>query len=205
MAESIDGGPILVRAFAEFGLFSDLLALRRASDTPMFDENGTRIFPFMPFEKDEELTILKWGALLERTGVNTDHIDPEDTPPRSALYTALATDAWQLGRRLGWIGLSGLTDTGERLTAIGERTWDERAEADDRAVEATIAESLRERYVGISSFAVIDLVQSGAGLLSQSQDVWAMLAPGVGRKNLIRAVKRPNDTHEVGHRGSVGP
>ena len=184
MAEIIGSGCTLVRAFAEFGLLPDLLALRRASDTPMFDETGTRIFPFMPFEKDEELTILKWGRLLERTGVNTDHIEPEDTPPRSALHTVLATDAWQLGRRLGWIGLSGLTDTGERLAAIGERTldeptWYERTEADDRAVEATVAESLRERYVGISSFAVIDLVQSGARLLSQSQDVWAMLAPGL--------------------------
>ena len=103
----------------------------------------------------------------------------EDTAPRSALHTVLATDAWQLRRRLGWIGLSGLTDTGERLAGIAERSWDERTEADDRAVEATIAESLRERYVGISSFAVIDLVQSGARLLSQSQDVWAMLAPGL--------------------------
>ena len=179
MAEIIGSGCTLVRAFAEFGLLPDLLALRRASDTPMFDETGTRIFPFMPFEKDEELTILKWGTLLERTGVNTDHIEPEDTPPRNALHTVLATDAWQLGRRLGWIGLSGLTGTGERLAAIGERSWDERTEADDRTVEATIAESLRERYVGISSFAVIDLVQSGARLLSQTQDVWAMLAPGL--------------------------
>ena len=89
MAESIDGGPTLVRAFAEFGLLPDLLSLPRASNTPMFDETGTRIFPFMPFEKDEELTMLKWGTLLGNTGVNTDHVEPEDTPPRSALYTAV--------------------------------------------------------------------------------------------------------------------
>ena len=47
--------------------------------------------------------------------------------------------------------------------------------------------------------AVPDIGRGGLFIRSPNAEL------AVGRKNLIRAVKRPNDTHEVGHRGSVGP
>ena len=179
MVAPIEQTCVLARFFADFGLLPDLLALRPARDDPQFDKTGRPIFMFMRPEVDEELTARKWTRLLEDTKLNTDHIEPEDRPNAYVFHTVLAEDARQLARRLRLIEGKSLSETGRRLAGIGERPWDERTEADDHTVEATIEACVREYYVCVGGLDVVDLLTGGAERLAQTDHIWASYVPGL--------------------------
>ena len=170
---------VLVRFFTDFGLLPELLALRPARDDPQFDQTGRRISMFMRPEVDEELTARKWTRLLEDTELNTDHMEPEDRPNTYVFHTVLAEDARQLARRLRLIQGKAVSEAGRLLANIGERPWDERTEADDHAVEATIEACIRDYYVGERGLDVVDLLAGGAQRLAQTDHIWASYVPGL--------------------------
>lgn len=136
--------------------------------------------PFRPTdEMDEILLVSRWAELLGETGANMDHVVEEDLPANIPEEELLAQDAWQLAERLKLVWDGRRTRTGDRLASIARRPWDEREMADHRTVVRTVAQSVRENYVGGDGLEVVPFLQEAAQVLADTDHVWARHCPGL--------------------------
>lgn len=88
MAGEVDREPeFRLRAFTEFDILAELLALPRA----------------------------QWAALLWERGANLDHVEDDDLPDPEEPYSLMADDAWGLCGFLGLVSEAGLTQAGRTL------------------------------------------------------------------------------------------
>ena len=121
----------------------------------------------------------RWLRFLQNSGFNTDHIETDDLAVDDSIDYFLANDAWALALRLGLAHRTALTGRGRRLARIGATPWEDRTEADDRAVEDIVVESIRTHYVSPEGASVLDLVVSGAEILAATDHIWASYVPGL--------------------------
>ena len=172
MVAFIEQKCVLARHFADFGMLPDLLALHPA-------EEGAQRPQTYPGDPDPLGMAPRWLRFLQNSGFNTDHIETDDLPVGPAMDYYLANDAWALALRLGLTGPHTLTEPGKRLARIGATPWEDRTEADDRAVEDIVVESIRTHYLGRDGTSVLDLVVSGAENLAATGHIWASYVPGL--------------------------
>ncbi len=175
----------LVTAFVEFELLPDLLARTPEPEVGATPEPepggrpGALEFALSSGEIDEQSAIRQWADVLADAGPNLDHVEEGDLPDDETLDGALAADAWRLAKRLGWFAPGGMTPASVRLAHIAERPWPRRTPQDHRTIVDTVAESVRQRYVGGDGLEVVDLLQDGARSLGQTEHVWAKTCPGL--------------------------
>ena len=157
MAAPIDAPSGLVRAFAEFWLLPDLLALEDRSDEPP----------------------PAWAELLQTKGFNRDHVEDDDLPPGSRLPAIMAEDAWRAATWLELVGPHGLTDAGRKVARVAEFGSDSRTEFVWRPAEEVLARQIEDLYLGADGISIARIVQAGALELEQAQDEWINFCPGL--------------------------
>ena len=167
----------LVRAFIEFELLPDLLErapgrdLRRGPDSDDFAG-------FRP-TGSVEAPIQLWTDYMSTTGANMDHVEEGDLPAGVPAAAVLAQDAWVLAERLQLLWTEGRTMTGDRLARIAQRPWRHRSMADHRTVVRTVAQSIRDHYVGADGLEMVPFLQEAAQILANTDHVWARHCPGL--------------------------
>ena len=157
MAAPLDPAAGLARAFAEYSLLPDLLALI---------ETGDRLPS-------------SWARLLERVGFTIDHIEDEELPDGENLASIMADDAWRIAQWLELVRSDGLTDAGSSIAAVAQVAAGERTEAIWRPAQDVLAAQIRECYRGEDGISIVDLMQDGAHRLARLDDVWAGYCPGL--------------------------
>ena len=157
MAAPLDPGAGLARAFAEYSLLPDLLALAETGDGPP----------------------PSWARLLGRVGFTIDHIEDDELPDGENPASIMADDAWRISQWLELVTSDGLTDAGRTVAAVAEVVGDDRTEAVWRPAQNTLAAQLRACYRGEGEISIVDLVHQGANLLARPDDVWAAYCPGL--------------------------
>ena len=155
MAENVEERCTLVRAFADFEMLPDLLV--RTSGTPALFGVGPSIL------SDEEAVLDRWQRALFEMDPNMDHAEPEDLPDDVSIERFLAQDALSLSRRLGLIVGAKLSMSAVGVLNIGKRFPDNRDDEDYEQVQDTLAEAIRDRYVGRDGLEVVPLVLEGRG------------------------------------------
>ena len=157
MAAPIDPDRGLARAFAEFWLLPDLLALNAS-------RGGT---------------VAAWSELLDREGFTMDHVDDDHLPEGDERPFIMAQDAWRIAEWLALAQAGGLTESGRLVAAVAENPSAERTQSLWRPAESVIARQIRVCYRGSRDIAIADLVQAGARNLSGEQDEWIQVCPGL--------------------------
>ena len=157
MAAPLDPAAGLARAFAEYSLLPDLLALAETGDGPP----------------------PSWARLLGRGGFTIDHIEDDELPDGENFASIMAADAWRISQWLELVTSDGLTEAGRSVAAVADIAGGERTEAVWRPAQDTLAAQLRECYRGEGEISIVDLVQQGANLLARPDDVWAAYCPGL--------------------------
>ena len=157
MAAPIDAPSGLVRAFAEFWLLPDLLAL---------DGPGGEPPP-------------AWAELLRSSGFNRDHVKDDDLPAGADLPALMAGDAWRLANWLELVGPEGLTGAGRTVAGVAQYDSDARTEFVWRPAEDVLARQIETLYLGRDGTSIARLVQAGAITLDQAQDEWINYCPGL--------------------------
>lgn len=157
MAVPLDPETGLARAFAEYGLLPDLLAL---------NANGTG-------------SVESWAALLDREGFAMDHVDNDHLPEGIERERVMALDAWRVAEWLELAQEGGLTDAGRAVAAVADYGAGERTQAVWLPAEEVIAEQMKTCYRGAGGIAIVDLVQEAARALAGSEDEWTRICPGL--------------------------
>ena len=172
MAEAIDNPCILVRAFADFDVMPDLLS--RTPDSlagVRIDREELGRGPLPP-SIDESATVDVWAGFIADYGPNVDHVEPEDLPDEVPRHQYLASDAWRLANRLGWVALAaGLSPAGRRVARIAERPLERRTHSDDMTLMDAVSRSVRERYIGANGLDFVPLLQEGARRLADTKHI----------------------------------
>ena len=139
-----------------------------------------------------------WFKFLSENECNLEHLLDEDMPASDDISTHLVRDAWHLARQLHLVLDTGLTQTGRRIADLQNLTSQVRdAEAAYDVVMSGIsasgqypianqveladilAQQLRTCYRGQDGLDITSLLQRGAGLLADTQHVWAAYCPGL--------------------------
>lgn len=157
MASPIDAPSGLVRAFAEFWLLPDLLAV---------DGSGGEPPP-------------AWAELLRSSGFNKDHVEDDDLPAGADLPALMAGDAWRLANWLELVGPDGLTGAGQTVAGVAQYDSVARTEFVWRPAEDVLARQIETLYLGRDGTSITGLVQAGAIALDQAQDEWINYCPGL--------------------------
>ena len=157
MAAPVDPQAGLARAFAEFWLLPDLLAAWTPGAAPPES----------------------WVRLLEREGYTVDHIEDEQLPEGPDLASIMAADAWRVARWLELLDDGGVTDAGSRVAQVAQVPFETRNEAAWRDTHATLAQQIRTCYRGAGGASIADLLQTGANVLAEAEDVWTRFCPGL--------------------------
>lgn len=157
MAAPVDPAAGLARAFADFWLLPDLLALGATAAMPP----------------------PSWVRLLERSGFATDHVADEDLPDGPNWASIMAEDVWRIAEWLELVRGDGLTDAGRSIAEVANYPEEERTQAVWGPADATMATQVRAHYRGAGGISVAQLVQDGARSLMRPDDVWAAFCPGL--------------------------
>ena len=157
MAAPVDPERGLARAFAEFWLLPDLLALPGSGDGPP----------------------AAWADLLSEHGYNMDHVFDEDLPPGPDVASVMAQDAWRIADWLELIDADGLTVPGRGIAAVAEVASRSRTEAVWEPAEGILAAQISRHYAGARDLSIVELVQLGARALAVAQDEWTSFCPGL--------------------------
>ena len=157
MVAPVDPQTGLARAFAEFWLLPDLLA----AWTP-----GT-----VPPES--------WVRLLNREGFTVDHIEDEELPEGSDLASIMAADALRVCQWLELVDDYGLTEAGLQVAQVAQVDFESRNEAAWKESDGIVAEQIRKCYLGAGGVRIVDLLQTGADVLAEAEDIWINYCPGL--------------------------
>lgn len=129
-----------------------------------------------------------WTAIIRDAGCNLGHVEDEDAPAGRPIDQAMAADALRLALQLRLIemrpppdgkGDLRLTEAGRRVADAASTPIGERGEAHCRAVRETLADQVRECWLGDGGKPVADLLQDGAHRLAETAHVWAGYCPGL--------------------------
>ena len=157
----------VARLFADFPLLPDLLANCRGSS------------------RDIETA---WRRIVQDPGCNLGHVEDEDVPGELPIDRALAEDAFTLSRLLHLVevgqqpdGRAGfqLTEAGHRIANAASTPIADRRESHYGPVRETLAEQIREFWLGANDLPVADLLHDGAQRMAKTAHVWAGYCPGL--------------------------
>ena len=157
MAAPIDPERGLARAFAEFALLPELLALPR-------DGDGVPA---------------AWTGLIAANGYVADHVFDEDLPAGPDVPSIMADDAWRIAEWLELVDAGGLTTAGREVAAVAKIAPQSRTEAVWEPAQDVLAAQIRERYLGLGGLNVVELVEEGVRAIAGSQDEWVSFCPGL--------------------------
>ena len=143
-------------AFLDFDLLSALLSIA--------EKPATR-----------EQTTAAWSALLQKTGFQARHIDPDELPAGMSVADGVAADAWRFAERLGWIGADGLADAGWRVATLGEAG----PPSIRPALEPLLAAAVERQLIGEDAVPIVPLLRRGARALAETDNLWARECPGL--------------------------
>ena len=151
----------IARAFAEFSLLPDLLAL-------LGDREWAQ----------------RWVALLDGAGCSLDHVEANDRPNGSPLWIWMAEDAFGLSLRLGLLqrtegGGFAVTEAGTSVASLADAPMNERGEAGDRALRSLLARQVRALYRGSGGIEVPKLLLDAARAMQGTEHIWAKHCPGL--------------------------
>ena len=168
----------LARTFVEYELLPRLLALSSTTGS-----NGPP---------------RSWFKFLSENECNLEHLLDEDMPASDDIATHLASDAWHLARQLHLVSDTGFTQAGRRIADLqnlpsqvrdaeapydavmsGISTSDRYPIAHQVELADILAQQLRTCYRGQDGLDIASLLQRGAGLLADTQHVWAAYCPGL--------------------------
>ncbi len=168
----------LARTFVEYELLPDLLALP-----------GTAGLNGPP---------LSWLSFLSGRECNLEHMLDEDMPASDDITTHLVRDAWHLVRQLQLVSEKGLTPAGRDITELPDFSLETRdsetiyiADSSDMPqskgyiigkpvrLHDILAQQLRTCYRGQNDLDIATLLQRGAGLLADTEHIWAAYCPGL--------------------------
>ena len=154
----------IARAFAEFSLLPDLLALARGS-------TGKPLAPL-------------WTEFLEDVGCSLDHVEEIERPKEQAVWQWMAKDAIQLSLRLGLLRLLPGDDfavdaAGAAVASMADASMDEQGEADDGPLRSLLAQQVRALYRGNGGVEVSSLLLKAAHAMQETKHVWAKHCPGL--------------------------
>ena len=122
-----------------------------------------------------EQTTAAWSALLENTGFQARHIDPDELPAGMSVADGVAADAWRFAERLGWIGADGLPDAGCRVATLGE-AGPQRVRS---ALPPLLAAAVEKQLIGEDAVPIVPLLRRGAQALAETDNLWARECPGL--------------------------
>ena len=122
-----------------------------------------------------EQTAAAWSALLQTTGFQARHIDPDELPAGMSVADSLAADAWRFAERLGWIGADGLTDAGWRVATLGE----EGPRRVRSALAPLLTAAVEKQMRGEDAVLIVPLLRRGAQTLAETDNLWARECPGL--------------------------
>ena len=139
-----------------------------------------------------------WFKFLSENECNLEHLLDEDMPASDELVTHLARDAWHLVWELKLVSETGLTTTGRRIADLQNFSWQVRdVEAsygggvsdistigeftirNQAALANLLKQQLKTCYRGQDDLDITSLLQRGAGLLADTNHVWAAYCPGL--------------------------
>ena len=168
----------LARTFVEYELLPSLLALP-----------GTAGLNGPP---------RSWLSFLSERECNLEHMLDEDMPASDDIATHLVSDAWRLVKQLQLVSEKGLTPAGRRIADSQDSLWQVRdVEASynvgmygmstsgqltiehHEGLVNILAQQLRTCYRGQDGLDITSLLQRGAGLLADTDHVWAAYCPGL--------------------------
>ena len=161
MAQPLTEQGGVARAFAEFTLLPDLLALAP-------EHEGAAWVP-------------AWTALVEAAGCSLDHVEENDLPDGWTVWNWMAEDAFGLAVRLGLmagsrLGGFSLTEAGD---AVAATPVDEGGVVDDKSLGSLLAQQVRALYRGDGGLDVPRLLLEAAGAMQRTKHVWAKHCPGL--------------------------
>ena len=171
MAENVEERCTLVRGFADFDLLPDLLV--RTSGSAGSYGAGQSILG------NQAALLDRWESVLADADPNMDHAEPEDLPVGLSAERFLAEDALGLTRRLGLVVGAELSVSAVNVLDIGKQLPGDRDEEDYRRVRQTLADGVRDRYIGRDGLEIVPLVLEGARLLAETDHIWASYIPGL--------------------------
>ena len=164
MAEQVADRCVLLRAFAEFELLPDLLAMALDSSGEV-DAIGE--------------VVERWAAYLERIRANLDHVEADEFSYGPGQYRDLAWDLWDFVERMGWVEGFRLSNLARHIAAIAELPIDARTVQDTWFLERAIGGSVRRHYLGADGRRVVDLLQDAAARPAQAENGWIRSVPGL--------------------------
>ncbi len=158
----------LARTFVEYQLLPDLLALP-----------GTAGLNGPP---------RSWLSFLSERECNLEHLLDEDMPAGEDIPDYLAMDAWHLVRQLRLVSEHGLTTAGRYITDLQDVSsvirdvdapYNLGLSGQHAGLHDILAQQLRTCYRGQDGLDTTSLLQRGAGLLEDTDHVWAAYCPGL--------------------------
>ena len=154
----------IARAFAEFSLLPDLMALAR-------DSTGRPLAP-------------PWTEFLEEAGCSLDHVEEPDRPNGRSVWRWMAEDAVNLSVRLGllrWFsdGYFAVDAVGAAVASMADTPMDVRGEDEDRRLRLLLAQQVRALYRGDGDIEVSSLLLEAASAMRRTEHVWAKHCPGL--------------------------
>ena len=164
MAQPLTEQGVVARAFAEFTLLPDLLAL-------VPEHEGASWVP-------------SWTALVEEAGCSLDHVEETDRPDGRTVWGWLAEDAFGLALRLGlmqWTEGGGLavTEAGDAVASVAADPMGEGGGADEERLRSLLARQVRALYRGDGGIDAPGLLLEAAGAMQRTKHVWAKHCPGL--------------------------
>lgn len=177
MATPIADRCLLVKFFAEFDLLPNLLAMAEDIREEAVEATPGPLDPDLRPPLDEDAVIVRWEQFLAEAPANLDHIEPFDHAFRDTSYWHFARDVMDLAHQVNWVEAP--TVQSKVLSDIGRRPWESRDRETERTIELALRTSVEEHYRGRDGVSVVELVQSGANLLSTSTQAWAQVVPGL--------------------------
>ena len=168
----------LARTFVEYELLPDLLALPGIA--------GLNLPP------------RSWLSFLSGRECNIEHMLDEDMPASDDITTHLVRDAWHLVRQLQLVSEKGLTPAGRDIAGLHgfplqvrdvevQYTVDmsdipllnEYVTGQQPELHNILGQQLRTCYRGQDDLDIATLLQRGAGLLADTEHIWAGYCPGL--------------------------
>ena len=139
-----------------------------------------------------------WLKFLSESECNLEHMMDEDMPAYDEIPNYLVKDAWHLVRQLQLVSETGLTPAGQDIANLQKFSWQVRDVAStygvgmsDRSLSGQftighqegldnlLAHQLSTCYRGQDDLDITGLLQRGAGLLADTEHVWAAYCPGL--------------------------
>lgn len=164
VAGPLTGQGGIARAFAEFSLQPDLMALARES-------TGRPLAPL-------------WTECLEEVGCSLDHVEEPDRPNGRSVWRWMAEDAVNLSVRLGLLRLLSDGDfavdaAGDAVASMANAPMEARSEEDDGELRSMLAQQMRALYLGNGGMDVSSLLLEAARKMRRTKDIWAKHCPGL--------------------------